>query len=42
MRALDIQQSLVIHFLCIYEIIGYLAEWAQNNEYGNMKWNVKI
>ena len=41
MRALDIQKSLVIHCLCIDDIRGSLAEWAQKKESGNIIFNVQ-
>ena len=41
MRALDIQQSLVIHCLCIDDITGSIEEWAQKKESGNIIWDVK-
>ena len=41
MITLDIQQSLVIHFLCIYDIRGSLSEWEQKKESGNIIWNMK-
>ena len=41
MRAIYIQQSLVIHCLCINGIAGSLAEWGRKKESGNIIWNVK-
>ena len=42
MRALDIQQSLVIHCLYIYDITGFLEEWGKKKKSGDILWNVKI
>ena len=41
MRALCIQQSLVIHCLCIYYITGSLEELPRNKESRNIIWNVQ-
>ena len=40
-RSLDIQQSLVIHCLCIDDITGSLSEWERIKESGNIIWNVQ-